>query len=103
MEIKEAIQKAIEGGWKSDHQIDRVQTHEGTTLISLWSGSGKYPDIAPEEICLDPLFWQALGKSMGWEEDPDFIGGHKDYVDKWCGLVRHLAEGGTIEEWFHKL
>jgi len=43
-----------------------VVTHQGTKLISLYNYTSKYPDIAPEEILLDPLFWQALGKSLGW-------------------------------------
>lgn len=43
--MEKAIQKAIEGGWKGskEHSI-------------------QYPEYARE----DPLFWQTLGKAMGW-------------------------------------
>ncbi len=43
---KQAIEKAIEGGWKKKGYIDH------------------YTD---EIVALDPAFWQALGKALGWK------------------------------------
>lgn len=42
---KRAIEKAIEGGWKGDWYV--------------WAH-------APAIIALDPTFWQALCKALGW-------------------------------------
>lgn len=53
---KEAIEKAVEGGWRG--VITTKQT---------W-----------ENIALDPSFWQALGKALGWSDtrksNYDFLG-----------------------------
>ena len=49
MQIKTAIQKAIEGGWEPKEK-----------------GLIKH-----EQILLDPKFWQALGKSEGWKKVVD--------------------------------
>lgn len=43
---KEAIEKGIEGGWE--------------TYASYWQ------TIDWQVIALDPSFWQALGKALGW-------------------------------------
>jgi hypothetical protein len=47
---REAVEKAIEGGWKPDVN-DLFQSSERQTKIAL-----------------DPSFWQALGKALGWGE-----------------------------------
>lgn len=63
---KRAIELAIEGGWKSQCEfvgIDRV-------FIKMRFKS----DVAPqpivswmwERVALDPTFWVALGKALGW-------------------------------------
>lgn len=48
---KEAIAKAKEGGW------DDYETMNGFVVSA---------DEEPNIAALDPLFWQALGKSLGW-------------------------------------
>ena len=74
MEIKEAIQKAIEGGYKNESWDF---THD----------------------LLNPKFWEALGKSMGWVEDRtgDYIPGW-DY--NWHKFIDYLVKGKTIEDYF---
>lgn len=115
MKIQDAITKAIEGGYKNEE-------------AESWS-EGNYVDTCYEVWLLDPLFWQALGKSLVWEEK-DFrcvneatFSKHKTcelcldrksrlswrkrngkgWLYYWHGLVDHLAEGGTIESYFEKL
>lgn len=78
--MKDAIQKAIEGGWKYNYSKD---------IYCLW---------------LDPLFWQALGKQQGWSEETDF----SDIYDKeWTynlhQFIDHTIEGGEIEDFFKEL
>ena len=51
MTIKEAIQKAVGKGYK-----DYIETASSFDI-----------DKERSDILLDPSFWQALGKSLGWE------------------------------------
>lgn len=55
---KEAIERAIAGGWlKANCNVQQTRS---------WC---KY--LYPEDmalIALDPTFWQALGKALGWGE-----------------------------------
>lgn len=82
--MKEAIQKAIEGGYR--------QTSFDLSYSPL----------------LDPLFWQALGKAMGWEDfegydvEGDFskIEGWRNH---WHRFIDHLASGGDAESFFKEL
>lgn len=56
--MKNAIEKAIEGGY------------EGLTQKDL--DTKNYQWDFPANVFLDPLFWQALGKALGWEEDYEY-------------------------------
>lgn len=108
MTIQEAIQKANEGGWKTT--LEPYRSLSEAIALAL----------------LDPLFWQALGKSMGWEKKTvvrrgiiignfviptgqqfEEMGFDMDYIPTWCyhwhRLIDKLAEGGTIEDYFNNL
>lgn len=57
---KEIIAKAVEGGWKKqlsrkgiDHYLEMDEAHAA--------------------VVLDPLFWQALGKALGWADTFDNV------------------------------
>jgi len=92
--LQKAIEKAIEGGFKGLR-------------------ANKY------EYFLDPLFWQSLGKAMGWKEKGDtskpFFGKIQtgdvglqiiqveEYLYQWHRLIDHLAKGGTAESFFETL
>ena len=106
--MKEIIQKAMEGGYVCNE-----------SMALEYFG----------EIFLDPLFWQALGNSLGWKEeieifmddyhnDHPFMGGTLDYPYdegagmtfnseewkyKWHSFIDHLAEGKEAEEFFKQL
>ena len=92
---KQAIEKAITGGWQP---------------LSEWGSS--WVDIPQERIALDPTFWQALGKALGWDEDntTDMIwtcalcnqecGGHSKwlhYSHRFYDLI--LTSGDTEKFW----
>ena len=54
---KEAIEKAIDGGWynyPSDFNLNDhyVEKHDSSCMTAL-----------------DPTFWQSLGKALGWPEE----------------------------------
>jgi hypothetical protein len=100
MTLQEVITKAIEGGYKGNKEF----------LLKL-------PEYAKSQIWLDPLFWQSLGKAMGWNvsepqvtrskvgiEGGEFKGYvHNGYVVHWIDFVEHLAEGKDAESFFETL
>lgn len=99
MKLKEAIERAIENGWK----------HYGTdipicdNLTEVWyikNGDGEHSILYVEVMLFDPKFWQALGKNEGWETTP-----YGDYYSSEAEFRHHdflinLWAGGTIETAF---
>ena len=92
--MKNAIKLAIEGGW------DERRWYENHTHIC-------------SAIFLDTLFWQALGKAMGWEKvvethvtdsgkrlTPVLI---PSWHYQWLRFIDHLAEGKDADEFFTNL
>ncbi|MFZ2152263.1 MAG: hypothetical protein WAV09_04105 [Minisyncoccia bacterium] len=100
--MKQAIKIAIENGWK------------GTTISETLGGSIKTIGLRvgldnKEIVLLDPLFWQALGKGLGWNRMMSAeIEYHriKDYPEWQWNMHRfidHLAEGKDIDSFFNDL
>lgn len=66
---KQAIEKAIEGGWESNlpsvvaKSVDdhKEALHADILTKIMWA------QFAPLAVC-DPTFWQSLGKELGWSE-----------------------------------
>ena len=76
---KEAIEKAIEGGWKPNAHNEGI---DWRGVIQPWQATA-----------CDPSFWQSLGKALGWTERID--GGLK-YEN---GFYKKLP----VEQWYaHK-
>lgn len=120
MTIQSAIQKAVEGGYPEVLQgmpKENIENYVGHTARSNHSVN---------ELILNPLFWQALGKSMGWfrmekvcrnckEPKPlkacqkcgcysyELVEEEALWRHNWHRLIDHLAEGGTIEDYFARL
>ena len=108
--IEKAIQKVIEGGYNGVQITD-----------DLWSGI--MTDSAKENyrcMFIDPLFWQALGKSMGWTgkencSECGYIWEESCWCDReythsvarwrhyWHRLIDHLAEGKSAESFFEEI
>lgn len=106
------IEKAIKIAEKNGHVRERYMSGEWVSVgITL----------------LDPTFWQALGKGLGWENRVCFFCGEKyrkidgeyhEYCDKcskpfheeipeykyhWHRFIDHLAEGKDAESFFKEL
>ena len=103
--MEKAIKKAKEGGYKA----------------------GSFADDGGRYELLDPLFWQALGKAMGWKDM--FMGEPIDkkmqkwldereketgepynksckregWLHYWLTFILHLAEGKDAESFFNEL
>lgn len=96
--MKEAIQKAIEGGY--------VITDNPEFVFEKWN-------MCESHIFLNPLFWQALGKAEGWEgymqEDDtrEYLcyanGNLFGWQAVWHRFIDHLAAGKYAESFFKDL
>lgn len=60
--MEKIIKKAIEGEWNG--YLGFIASSEDT--LESWFKFRGYEHCEPS-IVLDPLFWQALGKSCGWK------------------------------------
>ena len=88
MEIKNLIEKAIQGGWKDGKDYNK-------TLKLL----KEIAPISAEEIMLrcavlDPKFWQAVGKT-----EKSFY----EYTDNMYHMVSFLIKGGNLEDYIKTL
>ena len=93
MNIEKSLALAVEGGYELKRS-DRTSLNEQMAYLS----------INPDQVLLDPLFWQALGKSMGWYVNMRCNIKHtKGYkgtctMSVWHHFIDSLAEGKTVEE-----
>lgn len=108
---KEAIEKAIEGGWHLDTpNIARFANDKG---VQLYETDGLKTYVAMEaEIALDPSFLQALGKALGWEKETHaFVHGREDVttIGGRTWLIRAfqfyeiVLTGGDTEKFWEEL
>lgn len=98
MTIQQAIEKAESSGYVAEWR--------------KWKGT-------INEAFLDPLFWQSLGKAMGWEEkdkemkktfllvggknEEDMAAVWREWFHQWHRFIDHLAEGKDAESFFKEL
>jgi hypothetical protein len=103
MEIKQFIQKAIEGGWVPVYEYNCQYCDD------VWPSSAP---LNVDKMFLDPLAWQAVGKVEGWGEtwsreiwSQEISAWNETRRDlpEWQyhmhRMIDHLAEGGTIESY----
>lgn len=93
---KLAIERAIEEGWRPKQDprdfhygqyktIQDIEMEDYIGTVCLWwekrpDGGGVCSRLSWERIALDPSFWQALGKALGWN-----AGEIKDGICEICG------------------
>lgn len=125
--MEKAIQRAIEGGYEPFKTIKMAElTCElvgenyhcnfkplaNGVLVRGFCGANIY------KILFDPEFWKCLGNAEGWEEsdnttkrlyqksggNPDFMPvGLLKWLQRWHGLIDHVAKNGTPDEYFTKI
>lgn len=110
--MEKAIKLAIESGWKDDDIAYGMKEGErpsnGDPKVNGWYYS--------KETFLDPLFWQALGKSLGWANgglerkwfhQSGEVLSYQDKLPKWRWIwsrfIDHLAEGKDADDYFKEL
>jgi hypothetical protein len=71
MTVQEAMNKAVAGGYHI-YGSDGMETlYEGAnSKYSVWTRKDNESSfiIPTEETFLDPKFWQALGRALGWSD-----------------------------------
>jgi hypothetical protein len=95
---KHIIEKAIAGGWHKDWKLtvkglDVADFLVGNILQFRTTDDRCKINIPIFEIALDPDFWVALGKEMGWNKETH---GGKTFID-WQGDVYE-----TVYNWQYR-
>jgi hypothetical protein len=118
MTITEALNTAVHGGYHL-HGADGVTTtYNGATRdFSAWTRTDNQSTflVPVHETFLDPAFWQALGRALGWDAPCELAimcgqehdkcwrcqGAHWMY--HWHCFIQHLAQGDPPEAFFTQL
>jgi hypothetical protein len=118
MTIQEAMNKAVEGGYHIYGSDGMGTYYEGASSeFSAWTrADNESTFVVPvEETFLDPRFWQALGRALGWSEACDLAitcaQGHEEcrqchgyyWMYQWHCFIQALADGHTPEAFFAQL
>ncbi len=116
MTIQQIIKKAIDAGYELK-MINLYVVGAGTDVNKIKEMADNF-DTPLADIFLDPLFWESLGKALGWKLDNCDMkfGAEKsihcshchfgptkncnEWLYQWHSFIDHLANGGTVEEFF---
>jgi len=118
MTIDEVIFNAVKEGYHVK-VFDGIDMYYGraNTEWAVWSRTDNDSSfmVPVERLFLDPLFWQALGRALGWDHAIKtlhvVVNGRPTMVTKtgqswlshWHRFLDFLAEGKTSEEFFTQL
>jgi hypothetical protein len=115
MTIHEAIEKAVEGGYHIYGSDGMDTSYEGANSdFSAWTRTDNASTflVAVEATFLDPQFWQALGKALGWNAVCNFtsicVHGEEEcqscrgsyWMYQWHCFIQALADGKIPEAFF---
>jgi hypothetical protein len=118
MMIHEAIDKAHEGGYHLYGSDGMDTDYEGATNdYSAWTRKDNESSfiVPTEETFLDPKFWQALGRALGWSEVCDLVStwvhGEEEcqscrgyyWMYQWHCFIQTIADGNTPEAFFARV
>lgn len=96
---QQIIQDAIDGGWKyqGEHSVIKCEI---APAVATFSVDGIDFKITKEQALLDPSFWQAVGKTRGWNEG---MNENHSWFYYWHHFIDHLADGLSVDEALGKL
>jgi len=118
MTIQEAINKAVEGDYHIYGSDGMDTLYEGANSeYSVWTRKDNESSfiVPTEKTFLDPQFWQALGRALGWNEACDLalicVHGEEEcqryrgdyWMFQWLRFIQALADGNTPEAFFAHL
>jgi hypothetical protein len=118
MTIQEAVNTAVAGGYHI-HGSDGIATvYTGANSeYSAWTRTDNHSSfmVPVHETFLDPAFWQALGRALGWEEACELaltcVHGHEEcrqchtyyWMYQWHCFIQQIAHGHTPDAFFASL
>lgn len=78
----------------------KLAKEQGYKPLKLWGTETElYSDMF-----IDPSFWQALGRALGWKEHDNLIGIiHPHWLYKWHRFIDWIAEGKSPDSFFEEL
>ena len=93
--FKKAVELAIDKGGYDGEWDDTVDMHFSKERTN---GEGNLLSLFDEAIVLDPLFWQSLGKALGWKHEVEiyYTGWIKDDEGNTNDEVDHSMR---VDEW----
>ena len=118
MTIQEALNKATEGGYHIYGSDGMDTSYDGANSeYSVWTRKDNESSfiVLTEKTFLDPQFWQALGRALGWYEACNLAiiseHGHEAccqchgsyWMCQWHCFVQALADGNTPDAFFAPL
>jgi hypothetical protein len=118
MTIQEAINQAVEEGYHIYGSDGMDTEYDGANSeYSVWTRKDNESSfiVLTEKTFLDPQFWQALGRALGWYEACDLaitcVHGHEacrqchgyDWMYQWHCFIQALADGNTPDTFFAHL
>lgn len=85
--MEHAIREAMRGGWQYRHhtpvsELTCVEGFEGKVFKYMYD-ENHYVVFEWEKVVLDPLFWQALGKALGWGAEMIMVD-EPGHPKEWC-------------------
>jgi len=119
MTVQEAMNKAVEGGYHINGSDGMETSYIGANdEYSAWTRRDNDSSfmVPVEETFLDPRFWQALGRTLGWsevcelamscthqgEEEGQRYRGYY-WMFQWLRFIQALAEGNPPDAFFAQL
>lgn len=90
---KKALELAIAGGYHAtdygrklkDYGMKIEMENKGSSTILIFGvdnkGTTTYDFVTEEQLILDPLFWQALGKELVWEKVKNPERRHRTFLE----------------------
>jgi hypothetical protein len=118
MTIQEAMNKAVEGSYHIYGSDGMDTLYEGANSeYSVWTRKDNESSfiVLTEKTFLDPRFWHALGRALGWHEACDLaimcVHGHEEcrqchgyyWMYQWHCFIQAVADGKTPEAFFAPL
>lgn len=100
--MKEAIQKAIDGGWKPWWIEEGYPYKISTSFVEVLMKE-QIQFVWWAEFVTDRTFWQALGKALGWSDKDFYENNMVRWFSEWHRFIDHLAEGKDVNEFFTNL
>lgn len=104
MTPKQFIEKAIEGGFMENPNWSFKNEDQG--IVIKRSKDGAITSIISiEQLLLNPLAWQAVGKVEGWKNTSDYMDTPKSkaYWYKMHDIIDALCDGKSIEQFLETL